>query len=765
MNSTTATLQEPFASGVDGDGIFRQLFESAHDPVITIDADGRVTAWNASASAQFGWSAEEVMGQSLSQFIIPPVHRAAHEAGMQRVLAGGEARILNRRIEITALTRTGKEIPIELSVWPINTARGMVFGAIMRDISQRRAREAALKTSEQRLRHVIENVSEGILVVQDGHIVFANPRTLELVDRTLDELRAKPFTEAIHPSDRAIVADHHRRRLAGEPVEPRYEFRVINGKGESVWVALSAVTIDWDGRPATLSFISNVSERKRLQDSLAQTLFERETILQNSIVGIAFLDAAGRVKWANRVLTQMFRAEGGDHIGKSLEPFYPSREEYLRIGAAVAQAVGQGKHFETELRMRRTKGDQFWAYLSGRAVYPNDLSQGTVWVVMDISTRKELEEKLRASTEQYQLVVENVTEGMTVVQDGKFTFANPAFLQLLGYSAEELIGKEFMPVVHPDDLPRIAANRERRLRGEAFESKFDFRALRKDGSFVWVQVSAVLVDWHGGPATLSFISDITRRKQAEEDIRRSLEKQRELNHLKSRFVAMTSHEFRTPLATILSSAELLKFYGVKMSAQERDEILDSIDASVKRMTKMLDDVLLIGKVEAEKLEFVPKPIPLKGLLDTIALEARQAANATKSAKPVEIETLFENCDDTVMVDEKLLRHMLGNLLSNAVKYSPNGGTVRFYAARGEKVIHLSVSDQGIGLPPEDIPRLFANFFRASNVGNIAGTGLGLAIVKHAATQHGGEISVSSELGKGTTFTINLPRQDPPGHAH
>ncbi|MBL8513866.1 MAG: PAS domain S-box protein, partial [Betaproteobacteria bacterium] len=360
---TTATAPERM-----GEDIFRQLFESAHDPVIMIDGAGHVTAWNPAATELFGWDAGETMGKALSQFIIPKVHRAAHEAGMRRALSGGTPRILNRRIEVNALTRTGKEVPIELAVWPIDTPQGKGFGAILRDISMRRVREAALRTSEQRLRHVIENVSEGILVVQDGHIVFANPRTLELVGRSLEELKQKPFTDAIHPSDRALVADHHRRRLAGETVEPRYEFRVVNGKGESVWVALSAVMIDWDGHPATLSFISNVSERKRLQDSLAQTLFERETILQNSIVGIAFLDAAGRVKWANRVLMQMFRDEGGDHVGKSLEPFYPSREEYLRVGAAVAGAVGQGRHYETELRMRRANGTQFWAFLSGRAV-------------------------------------------------------------------------------------------------------------------------------------------------------------------------------------------------------------------------------------------------------------------------------------------------------------------------------------------------------------------------------------------------------------
>jgi signal transduction histidine kinase len=275
-----------------------------------------------------------------------------------------------------------------------------------------------------------------------------------------------------------------------------------------------------------------------------------------------------------------------------------------------------------------------------------------------------------------------------------------------------------------------------------------------------VQVSAVLVDWHGSPATLSFIADITRRKQAEEDIRVSLEKQKELNLLKSRFVAMTSHEFRTPLATILSSAELLKYYSDKMPKEERIELIDSIETGVRRMTQMLDDVLLIGKVEAEKLEFSPKPVSLEALCRALRDEALTvAAGAARQGDKSEIELVMTACDINVVIDEKLIRHILGNLLSNAVKYSPDGGKVRFDVDCGANEIVFGVTDSGIGMPKEDLPRLFETFYRASNVGNISGTGLGLAIVKHSVAKHGGQITVESELGKGTKFVVTLPRVD------
>jgi signal transduction histidine kinase len=214
---------------------------------------------------------------------------------------------------------------------------------------------------------------------------------------------------------------------------------------------------------------------------------------------------------------------------------------------------------------------------------------------------------------------------------------------------------------------------------------------------------------------------------------------------------MTSHEFRTPLATILSSAELLKYYGDRLPAEEKTAVIQSIESSVQRMTHMLDRVLLIGKVEAYMLEFNPEKIDLVALCHSLVEE-------TRTQLPDSVCTVRTTIADGIgwgYYDEKLLGHIFGNLLSNAIKYSPNGGEVVFDVYRQGQETVFEVSDQGIGIPSEEIAHLFESFHRSSNVGNIQGTGLGLAIVKNSVDLHGGRIEVHSELGKGTRFRVTL----------
>lgn len=245
--------------------------------------------------------------------------------------------------------------------------------------------------------------------------------------------------------------------------------------------------------------------------------------------------------------------------------------------------------------------------------------------------------------------------------------------------------------------------------------------------------------------------DITEHKKAEQEIRDALDRQKELNELRSRFVAMTSHEFRTPLATILSSAELLKYYSDRMPAREKDEVIQNIENSVQRMARMLDRVLLIGKVDAQMLEFTPARVDLVPLCLALVEEAR-----TQSAdSPCTVRTEFGDGVGWGVYDEKLLGHIFGNLLSNAIKYSPHGGEVRFKVRLQAHETVFEVSDQGIGIPSDEIAHLFESFHRSSNVGNIQGTGLGLAIVKNAVDLHRGRITVESETGRGTCFRVTL----------
>jgi PAS domain S-box-containing protein len=496
--------------------------------------------------------------------------------------------------------------------------------------------------------------------------------------------------------------------------------------------------------------------RLHLEESLQRSLQERNTILDNAMVAIIFLNAKGTLQWANQATYKIFGVPPGQGMGESIEAFYPSHEDYVAVNRAVIEATSRGQSFEDERWMRRGDGELIWVYTSGRTVSPTDASQGTVWAVMDITKRRQLEENLRRTEEQYRLVVDNVSEGMVVVQDGRFIFANPALLRLMGYNAGDILGQEFLPLVYIDDREFFVANHARRTRGEAFESKYDFRALHKTGQLIWVHIATVVVQWDGQPALLSFISDITQRKQAEEDIRASLEKQRELNSMKSRFVSVTSHEFRTPLSTILSSAELLKYYSDKMPQEERTSMLVSIETAVARMKRMIDDILLIGKSEADKLEFDPQPLPLRAFLEALVDESRASMDPEAAAK-LGIDFRMTGDANDAKFDEKLLRQIFSNLLSNAIKYSPNGGRVFFGVACRADEVEFHVADQGIGMPEEDVARLFETFYRASNVGTISGTGLGLSIVRRAVKLHGGTIKVDSVLGTGTRFIVNLPR--------
>ncbi len=245
-----------------------------------------------------------------------------------------------------------------------------------------------------------------------------------------------------------------------------------------------------------------------------------------------------------------------------------------------------------------------------------------------------------------------------------------------------------------------------------------------------------------------------------EDTRRfelAMAQQMELNALKSTFVSMTTHEFRTPLATILSSHELLRDYNERLSPTARTETLQAIESAVRRMVTMLDQVLTLGKADAKLLEFKPKPMNLASFCLQLREEALTGLAARADVDGGPLTLTMELLEDTVLVDEKLLRHILGNLLSNAIKYSPSGRAARFHIHRDTQGLVFVVHDQGIGIPPDELPQLFGNFHRASNVGDIPGTGLGLTIVKRAVESHGGSIVVESELGRGTRFTVRIPQ--------
>jgi PAS domain S-box-containing protein len=366
--------------------------------------------------------------------------------------------------------------------------------------------------------------------------------------------------------------------------------------------------------------------------------------------------------------------------------------------------------------------------------------------------RKELQESLQRSLAERDVILQSTLVGIAFTVNRRHLWVNETFASMMGFEREELIGQ--LSLVHFPDLESYETfgYTAYRILASGRPCVTERWQKRKDGTLIWCQIYGNYVDPDDlSKGTIWTFQDITERKHAEEDVKRALVKERELNDLKSRFVAMTSHEFRTPLATILSSAELLEQYADRLPPEEKEDLHRSIRANVDRMTRMLDNVLTIGKAEASMLEFSPAPTDLTRFCAQLAGEMRRSAGERHK-----IEFSCEGVRGPVRVDEKLLRHALSNLLSNAIKYSPDGGRVELRVTVDAKEARFAVRDEGIGIPPEDQARLFETFHRARNVGTIPGTGLGLAIVKKSLELHGGSVTVESIPGLGTTFKVTVP---------
>jgi signal transduction histidine kinase len=254
---------------------------------------------------------------------------------------------------------------------------------------------------------------------------------------------------------------------------------------------------------------------------------------------------------------------------------------------------------------------------------------------------------------------------------------------------------------------------------------------------------------------LTFIGEQTalaiERKKTEQDLLKALEREKELGRLKSNFVSLVSHEFRTPLGIIMSSAEILRDYLDSLDPGERLDHLDSIQKSTRRMADLMEEVLLLGRFEAGRVDFKPEWIDLGTLARGIVQEVN---TATGNACPIRLQIPPDNC--YARTDERLFRHIFTNLLSNAVKYSAPGNPVDFDLSRQGSQAVCRVRDHGIGILEEDREWLFRAFHRGGNVADRPGTGLGLVLVRRCVELHSGHIEIDSCPGKGTTFIVLLP---------
>jgi PAS domain S-box-containing protein len=319
---------------------------------------------------------------------------------------------------------------------------------------------------------------------------------------------------------------------------------------------------------------------------------------------------------------------------------------------------------------------------------------------------------------------------------------------------QALTADDFYKYIHPDDIDRIQETAQKIVKGKRFIPT-EHRIVTTKGVTKYVYgIGGYEIKNEQGEVVKFFgiVKDITESKENEIELQAALEKERELSNLKSRFVSMASHEFRTPLATILSSVSLIDRYeGVEFAAKRKKHI-QRIKSNVQNMRSILDDFLSLSKLEEQKLEIQEEPLDLEDFYEELIEGLR---NQVKPGQSLVYQ--HRGPKKEVLLDPHLLRNISLNLLSNAIKYSKEGKAIQLHSEVGEQEVKIKVIDQGIGIPEQEKKFMFTRFFRAKNATNIQGTGLGLTIVQRYIDLMKGSISFESELGVGSTFTVRLPQ--------
>jgi PAS domain S-box-containing protein len=378
------------------------------------------------------------------------------------------------------------------------------------------------------------------------------------------------------------------------------------------------------------------------------------------------------------------------------------------------------------------------------------LAFGWVWLLRRQVARQT--QQLRASEERFHKAFQSSPGSLAILSypDARYVDVNDGFTEIFGWPREEVLGRTSLELgLWPEPAARERLYQQFRAHGAYHHEETPVR--KRSGEIITVVQSGELIDIGGRACILVSALDITARKQVEAELMKTVERERELGELKTNFVSMVSHEFRTPLEVIVSSTDILDRYLDRLPAPERAEHLRAIQDSVKRMSGMMEDVLLLGRFESDRQQFRPDDLHLTACCRRLADEMR---SATGGRCPIQLSL----ADDLPLAraDESLLRHILTNLLSNAVKYSSAGSPVRLSLGRDGPDAVFRIEDTGLGIPAADQAHLFEAFHRGRNARQISGTGLGLVIVKRSVELHGGRIEFTSEEGKGTKFTVRLP---------
>ena len=658
-----------------------------------------------------------------------------------------------------------------------------LYANISIDITDRKKAEEAIRASEKRFRTLVNSAPEGIFIQSEGRLVFVNPAMSRLLGaERAEDLLGTEFITRIAPKYHDAVHERIRKQVETGLPAPPMEQEYVRFDGSTVWVEPTAVPFRFQNRDAHLVFVRDITERKRAEQKLAESESRFRLMFEKNNAVMFMIDSETGYFLDANLAAQKFYGYSPDTF-KTMKTYdltmLKPEDSFKRRKQIAGEELS---HFVDSNRL--ANGEIRTVEVHATPIRVNDKSVLFV-ITHDITDRISAEKRLKESEERFRTVADFTYDWeYWSLPDRQIIYMSPSCERITGYTADEFIAdKELIEKIsHPADIDIQKHHREIEFSRDE-SCSFDFRIFKRSGELCWINHVCQMVYGADGRWLGRRVSNrnITERKQTENLLRESQAELRRLNaelehrvaertaelnrinkelehaaHAKDEFLANMSHELRTPLTGILGMSESLQEEIFGPLNEKQQKYMKNIETSGRHLLELINEILDLSKIEAGKPEPQFETVAVSEISQVSLSFVREPANK----KCIRIRYTSEPESFRMVADARRLKQIIINLLNNAVKFTPERGNVSLNvrADSQNELVRFTVEDSGVGISAENLARLFTPFTQvdSSLSRQHEGTGLGLVMVRKLAELHGGGVSVESEVGKGSRFTVTLP---------